>query len=112
MKVQLGKKIKQLRLDRALTQTELGKRIGVSYRQIQRYENGSNYILASRLYDLAKALSTDIANFFTSIHADSHEAYDEEVLKLVKGYNEIKSKRLRSVVYMLVKSFSQSYNES
>jgi transcriptional regulator with XRE-family HTH domain len=108
--VQLGKKIKQLRLDRGLTQTELGKRIGVSYRQIQKYENGSNHILASRLYDLAKALSIDVANFFTDMHADSPEAYDEEVLKLVKGYNEIKSKRLRSVVYVLVKSFSQSDN--
>ncbi|WP_419214655.1 helix-turn-helix domain-containing protein [Wolbachia endosymbiont of Rhagoletis cingulata] len=103
--MQLGKKIKQLRLDRGLTQTELGKRIGVSYRQIQRYENGSNCILASRLYDLAKALSIDVADFFTDMHA---ETYDEEILKLVKGYNEIKSKRLRSVVYILVKSFSQS----
>ncbi|MFT4327593.1 MAG: helix-turn-helix domain-containing protein [Wolbachia pipientis] len=110
--MQLGKKIKQLRLDRALTQTELGKRIGVSYRQIQKYENGSNCVLASRLYDLAKALSIDVANFFTDMHTDSHEAYDEEILKLVKGYNEIKGKRLRSVVYTLVKSFSQSYNES
>ncbi|OAL98378.1 MAG: transcriptional regulator [Wolbachia endosymbiont of Dactylopius coccus] len=110
--MQLGKKIKQLRLDRGLTQTELGKRIGVSYRQIQKYENGSNHILASRIYDLAKALSIDVADFFIDIHADSYEAYDEEVLKLVKGYNEIKSKRLRSVVYMLVKSFSQSCNES
>ena len=108
--MQLGKKIKQLRLDRGLTQTKLGKRIGVSYRQIQRYENGSNHILASRLYDLAKALSIDIADFFNDVHDNSHESYDEEILKLVKGYNEIKSKRLRSAVYILVKSFSQSDN--
>ncbi|WP_264685341.1 helix-turn-helix domain-containing protein [Wolbachia endosymbiont (group B) of Parapoynx stratiotata] len=106
--MQLGKKIKELRLYCGLTQTELGKRIGVSYRQIQRYENGSNQILASRLYDLAKALPIDVSNFFTDTHADLHEDYDEEILKLVKGYNEIKSKRLRSVVYILVKSFSQS----
>lgn len=33
---------------------------------------------------------------------------DEEILKLVKGYNEIKSKSLRTVAYILVKSFSQS----
>lgn len=110
--MQLGKKIKQLRLDRGLTQTELGKRIGVSYRQIQKYENGSNHILASRLYDLAKALSINVADFFTDVYADLHETYDEEILKLVKGYNKIKSKRLRRVVYTLVKSFSQSCNES
>ncbi|MDE5061847.1 helix-turn-helix domain-containing protein [Wolbachia endosymbiont of Drosophila tsacasi] len=110
--MELGKKIKELRLYCGLTQTELGKRIGVSYRQIQRYENGSNCISASRLYDLAKALSINVADFFTDVHTGLHEAYDEEILKLVKGYNEIKSKRLRSVVYTLVKSFSQSYNES
>ncbi|UIP91786.1 hypothetical protein IYZ83_000710 [Wolbachia pipientis] len=44
------------------------------------------------------------------MHDNSHESYDEEILKLVKGYNEIKSKRLRSAVYILVKSFSQSDN--
>ncbi|EAL58173.1 DNA-binding protein, putative [Wolbachia endosymbiont of Drosophila ananassae] len=37
--MELGKKIKELRLYCGLTQTELGKKIGVSYRQIQRYEN-------------------------------------------------------------------------
>ncbi|UIP93036.1 helix-turn-helix domain-containing protein [Wolbachia endosymbiont of Anopheles demeilloni] len=51
--------------------TKLGKRIGVSYRQIQKYENGSNCVLASRLYDLAKALSIDVANFFTNMHSHS-----------------------------------------
>ncbi len=110
--MELGKKIKELRLYCGLTQTELGKKIGVSYRQIQRYENSSNQILASRLYDLAKALSINVADFFTVMHTDSHESYDEEILKLVKEYNKIKSKRLRSVVYVLVKSFSQSYSES
>ncbi|OCA06994.1 helix-turn-helix domain-containing protein [Wolbachia endosymbiont of Trichogramma pretiosum] len=106
--MELGKKIKELRLYCGFTQTELGKRTGVSYRQIQRYENGSNCILVSGLYDLAKALSIDVADFLTGIRTDSHEAYDEEILKLVKGYNKIKSKRLSSAVYILVKSFSQS----
>lgn len=72
--MELGKKIKELRLYCGLIQTELGKRIGVSYRQIQRYENGSNHILASRLYDLAKALSIIVDDFFTDVHDNSHEA--------------------------------------
>ncbi|UIP91277.1 helix-turn-helix domain-containing protein [Wolbachia pipientis] len=44
MKGGVRQKIKELRLYCGLTQTELGKKIGVSYRQIQRYENSSNQI--------------------------------------------------------------------
>lgn len=104
-RIQLGQKIKQLRLARNLTQPELGKRVGISYTQIQKYEYGSNDILASRLYDLAEALSIDVVDFFIS--AKQHETCDGKILELVKGYSKIKGKKFRDIVYLLVKSFAQ-----
>lgn len=104
-RIQLGEKIKQLRLTNNLSQAELGKRVGVSYTQIQKYENGSNCILASRLYDLAKALSVDITNFFS---CSQMETFDEDILKLVNEYNRIKSKKFRNIVYLLVKSCNEA----
>lgn len=38
----VGRNIRVLRLDRGLSQTELGRRIEVTFQQIQKYENGTN----------------------------------------------------------------------
>jgi transcriptional regulator with XRE-family HTH domain len=44
----------------------LGKAVGVSFQQIQKYEKGTNRIGASRLQKLAHALQVPIAYFFPS----------------------------------------------
>ena len=40
----IGKKIYSLRLDNNMSQSELGKKIGVSAQQLQKYENAKNRI--------------------------------------------------------------------
>lgn len=42
-----------------MTQTELGKRIGVSFQQIQKYENGMNGLSIERLRQMSEALSVN-----------------------------------------------------
>lgn len=49
----VGRRIRHLRILGDLTQEELGERIGVSYRQIQKYETGANRISASKLFWIA-----------------------------------------------------------
>ena len=49
----------RIRLRRSLTrmsQGHLGRVLGVSFQQVQKYERGTNKVGASRLYDLAIAL--------------------------------------------------------
>ena len=59
----IGRNIRKLRLEADLSQTDLAKLVGVSFQQIQKYENGSNRIAASRLLKLAKALDQPITAF-------------------------------------------------
>ncbi|WCR53292.1 MAG: hypothetical protein PG981_000314 [Wolbachia endosymbiont of Ctenocephalides orientis wCori] len=105
--IQLGKKIKRFRLLRGLNQTQLGEKVGVTYTQIQRYENGSNQVLISRLCELAKALSVDILSFFTDVHIEPTDSWDEESEDVLKEYSKIKSKKSRDFVYSLTKFLSQ-----
>lgn len=49
------------------TQEELGSRIGVSYRQIQKYESGANRISASKLYRIALAFAVAPGWFFEGL---------------------------------------------
>jgi transcriptional regulator with XRE-family HTH domain len=62
--VHIGIKIRARRQELGLSQTALGKEVGVSFQQIQKYENGSNRIGASRLALLAKVLQVPIDYFF------------------------------------------------
>ena len=43
---------------------ELARKIDISYQQVQKYENGTNRISASRLYAIAKVLNVHINDFF------------------------------------------------
>lgn len=52
-----------LRKERGVTQPDLAKAIGVSFQQVQKYENAQNRIAASRLIRIARALDCKITDF-------------------------------------------------
>lgn len=54
---EIGARIRARRDALGLNQTELGRASGVTFQQIQKYENGTNRVSASRLIEIAKALS-------------------------------------------------------
>ncbi len=60
----IGKKIYSLRLENNMSQSELGKKIGVSAQQLQKHENAKNRISAARLSLIAKVLDKDISYFY------------------------------------------------
>lgn len=45
----IGARIKMLRSQKDMTQTDLAKLLGVKFQQVQKYENGTNRVSASRL---------------------------------------------------------------
>jgi transcriptional regulator with XRE-family HTH domain len=66
----VGLQIRNRRKELGISQDNLGKEIGVSFQQIQKYENGSNRVGASRLAAIAKALRVQIGNFFPDDDAE------------------------------------------
>jgi transcriptional regulator with XRE-family HTH domain len=60
----LGLRVRSRRLELGLSQGALGESIGVSFQQIQKYENGANRISARRLGQIAQALQTSIAYLY------------------------------------------------
>jgi len=63
----IGKNIKSIRNDKNLNRTDIGRILGVSYQQIQKYENGKNRISASNLFLLSQSLHRPIEDFFNGI---------------------------------------------
>lgn len=61
---EIGVRLRRLRTDRGLTQTELGQIVGVSFRQIHKYECGTNRISTSAVVRLARALNVSPGALF------------------------------------------------
>jgi transcriptional regulator with XRE-family HTH domain len=58
--VRVGQRIRAYRLNRGLSQSALGEKIGVSFQQIQKYERGINRIGVGRLKRIAAVFETSI----------------------------------------------------
>ena len=56
----IGRNIRRYRIRRGLSQAALGDRIGVSFQQVQKYENAANRVPASRLALIASVLKVPI----------------------------------------------------
>lgn len=62
--VQVGKNIRIFRTAKGYSQTQLGKALGVTFQQVQKYEKGLNRVGSSRLAKLSKILGVPINRLF------------------------------------------------
>jgi len=57
--IERGAIVRRIRIDRNLKRKELGKLVGVTYQQIQKYENGENELSITSMKKIAAALEVD-----------------------------------------------------
>ena len=60
----IGLKLRQRRLELGLNQTKTGKKIGVTFQQVQKYENGLNGMTNAKLWKFSILANTNIDWFF------------------------------------------------
>jgi len=121
----VGARVRMRRTLLGLNQTKLGEKLGVSFQQVQKYENGSNRISASRLFDLTRVLDVSIEHFFEDMPpevADSSPAVRKsgkakkppnfetdpmvkrETLELVRAYYKIENAGIRKLLREMAKA--------
>jgi transcriptional regulator with XRE-family HTH domain len=57
-------RIQLRRRELGLSQTELARKLGVSFQQVQKYEKGTNRVSAGVLYEISKVLDVPVGYFF------------------------------------------------
>lgn len=62
--VRIGALVRSFRTSRGVSLETLGKSLGVTYQQVQKYETGANRISASTLSRIARFLGVSITVFF------------------------------------------------
>lgn len=61
--IQAGERVRAFRLKRDLTLAELGRELGISHQQLQKYETGSNRMSVGMLVRVAAALKHPVTDF-------------------------------------------------
>jgi len=81
--IAVGQRIRELRKERRITQTELANAIGLTFQQVQKYEKARNRISASKLVHIANIFDVDVATLFKTAqptHSDDEGENEQEQL--------------------------------
>lgn len=90
MRKTMGKRIRELRVIRGMTQQDLADRMYVRKSTISAYENDAIDIKCSVLIEMAKVLNT-IPEYFFSTGKDEPETY--EAVGLIEGIRDARLRR-------------------
>lgn len=66
----LGSKLRERRLELGLSQDQVGRSVGVSFQQIQKYERGTNRVSGSRLFALTTLLDINPGELYLGYTSD------------------------------------------
>jgi transcriptional regulator with XRE-family HTH domain len=114
----VGRTIRVLRLQRRVSQSALGKTIGVSFQQIQKYENGTNRVGASRLVQIAQALQVPLEALFQRVDGARQKKdtledplallADGQTMRVARAFSGISDSRVRIAIVMLVETIARA----
>ncbi|MGZ3378294.1 MAG: helix-turn-helix domain-containing protein [Phenylobacterium sp.] len=63
----VGLRIRMRRKELGISQERLAEAIGLTFQQVQKYERAANRVSASKLWEMARALSTNIGYFYEGL---------------------------------------------
>ena len=108
----IGQRVRERRIVLGLNQTKLADGLGISFQQIQKYENGHDRIAAGRLYGCAQLLDVPPEYFFEGLEGSDSGTPDEtrsdEAMKLARAYYCISNPTERLHVRQLVQVLARS----
>jgi transcriptional regulator with XRE-family HTH domain len=112
--IEIGRKIRTLRLERGLSQSGLADGIGLSFQQLQKYESGANRVSAGRLQRIAGLLGVPVTVFYgvPSGRAKKPDTRDEAfaylqargAVRVVRAYAGISSRSTKNALLVLIEA--------
>lgn len=85
MKQLLGKRIREIRMQRQLTQEQLAEKIGIGERNLSKIECGTNFVSATTLDKIVKALEVSPKELFDFEHLQKDSIKKEELIKSISN---------------------------
>ena len=113
----IGRRLREARLARGFSQGVLGKKLGITFQQVQKYESGANRIGGSRLWDISGVLGVPVEYFFEGLSAagsipparEGGAPLTRRSLALAKEIDAIPDENIRLQVLRLVRAIRKGY---
>lgn len=129
--IYVGKRLRMRRVMLGMSQESVGKAIGVTFQQIQKYERGANRMGSSRLYDFSQILNVPVSFFFEGYELETgdstpitqmgfaeeevpfeHEKLtSRETLEVMRAYYSIRESKVRKKMLDLMRSLGEEVEE-
>jgi transcriptional regulator with XRE-family HTH domain len=127
--VHVGFRVRLRRNLLGMSQEKLGRAIGLTFQQIQKYERGVNRVGASRLFHLGLALDVPVSFFFEDLSAEAagggrrrarglaeapatalepDSLSKRETVDLIRAYYRVTDAKLRKRVLELLKALGKA----
>lgn len=105
----MGRRIRELRKVRGLSQEQLGDKCGITFQQVQKYEKGTNRLSFSRMVQMAAALEITINDLVPPQYRDNEPGNREvddmlnqatAVGRLVADFNACSPKNQKAISHL------------
>jgi transcriptional regulator with XRE-family HTH domain len=112
--IEMGRRIRRRRRrEKGISQRDLAGHLGLTFQQVQKYEEGINRVGAARLQQIAKMLGVDISFFYDG---DGKEPAVESLLvlnsvfslRLLRAYTALKDQVVQRQLVILVEMIAAS----
>jgi transcriptional regulator with XRE-family HTH domain len=105
--VMLGERIRRRRRELGLSQSALGGRLGITFQQVQKYENGANRVSATMLIKLADALSISVTEILQEIDPAAAPVDTKgQRARLTAAFDKIQSAEVRAAILTMVEGLA------
>jgi transcriptional regulator with XRE-family HTH domain len=115
----IGERVRMYRVKAGISQTDLGRHLGITFQQIQKYEKGVNRIGAGRLQQISEALSIPVALLFDDLPGSKRHGSDNLInefvdflgtalgQRLLQGFMKIGDKNTRIHLVRLIEGIAE-----
>ncbi len=101
LKILLGKRIRELRKKRKMTQEALAEIIDIDYKNLGKIEMGQNYPSAATMERLVSALGVEEKELFDFNHHKESVDLEKNIVKIFRSKNP----ETQQLIYKLIKAF-------
>ena len=110
--VLIGERVRSRRLQAKMSQAVLGEALGVTFQQVQKYENGANRIGCGRLLKIAEVLECDVREFYVAsdrpLAPFSKFMATKDGVAIVEAMLKIKNQALRRTVIDIAEKLAEA----
>lgn len=99
--VVVGKKVRNARMDKNITQTELANELGVSVGYISQIESGDKCFNLKRIEEVANVLGKNIGYFIDGSDVDSRTSMISEIITILNRFDEDNLIKVRKILNII-----------